>query len=99
MSNKKIKGCGFHHVSMRVKDLEKSRKFYSEGLGFVERFSWGQEPKKTVLLDTGDGHSRYCGGGEVVFNLQRTSRTHLSAPWFWVLVERPWLAYLSVWRA
>ena len=55
-SNKKIKGCGFHHVSMRVRDLNKSIRFYSEGLGFIERFSWGQDPKRTVLMDTGDGN-------------------------------------------
>jgi glyoxylase I family protein len=54
--NEKIKGCGFHHVSMRVRDLDKSLKFYTEGLGFVERFSWGQAPNRTVLLDTGDGN-------------------------------------------
>ena len=54
--NKKIRGSGFHHVSMKVKDLKKSIKFYTEGLGFVERFSWGQDPKRTVLLDTGDGN-------------------------------------------
>jgi glyoxylase I family protein len=54
--NKKIKGCGFHHVSMKVRDVDKTIKFYSEGIGFVERFSWGQHPKRTVLLDTGDGN-------------------------------------------
>lgn len=54
--NKKIKGCGFHHVSMKVRDLDKTIRFYSEGLGFVERVSWGQHPKRTVLLDTGDGN-------------------------------------------
>jgi glyoxylase I family protein len=54
--NKKIKGCGFHHVSMSVKDLDKSIKFYSEGLGFTERFSWGKLPRRTVLMDTGDGN-------------------------------------------
>jgi glyoxylase I family protein len=41
---------------MSVKDLDKSRKFYSEGLGFIERFSWGKEPKRTILMDTGDGN-------------------------------------------
>lgn len=41
---------------MRVKDFEKSRKFYSEGLGFIERFSWGKDPKRTILMDTGDGN-------------------------------------------
>lgn len=55
-SNNKIPGCGFHHVSMRVRDLEKTIRFYSEGLGFVPRFSWGQRPRRTVLLDTGDGN-------------------------------------------
>jgi glyoxylase I family protein len=52
-TNKKIKGCGFHHLSMKVKNLEKSIKFY-EALGFVERVSWGEAVKKTVLLDIGD---------------------------------------------
>jgi glyoxylase I family protein len=51
--NKTIKGCGFHHVSMKVKDLEKSRRFYME-LGFIERYSWGKGEKRTLLLDMGD---------------------------------------------
>jgi glyoxylase I family protein len=59
-----IKGCGFHHVSMRVRDIEKSRKFYTEGLGFIERFSWGQDPKKTILMDTGDGNYFEISQGE-----------------------------------
>ena len=54
--NEKITGCGFHHLSMKVRDLDASIKFYTEGLGFVERFSWGEGPKRTVLLDTGDGN-------------------------------------------
>jgi catechol 2,3-dioxygenase-like lactoylglutathione lyase family enzyme len=52
-TNKKAKGCGFHHLSMKVKDLEKSVLFYTS-LGFVERVSWGEAPKRTVLLDIGD---------------------------------------------
>jgi len=55
-TNKKIKGCGFHHLSMSVRDLEKSIEFYTEALGFVEKVSWGKAPKRTVLLDTGDGN-------------------------------------------
>jgi glyoxylase I family protein len=54
-TNKKIKGCGFHHISMHVRDLDKSIKFYS-ALGFNVRYSWGVSPKKTVLMDTGDGN-------------------------------------------
>lgn len=52
-SNEKVKGCGFHHLSMKVKDLKKSIEFYT-ALGFVERVAWGEAPKRTVLLDTGD---------------------------------------------
>lgn len=54
--NEKIVGCGFHHLSMKVRDLDASVKFYTEGLGFVERFSWGEGTRRTVLLDTGDGN-------------------------------------------
>jgi len=54
--NKKIVGCGFHHVYMKVRDMEKSLKFYIEGLGFVEKVSWGEAPQRMVLLDTGDGN-------------------------------------------
>lgn len=54
--NKKIRGCGFHHVSMKARDLDRSLKFYTEGLGFVEKASWGEAPQRTVLLDTGDGN-------------------------------------------
>ncbi len=55
-TNNKIAGGGFHHVSMRVRDLNASIKFYTEGLGFVEKASWGTAPNRTVLLDTGDGN-------------------------------------------
>lgn len=54
--NAKIGGGGFHHISMHVKDLDKTLKFYCDGLGFVAKFSWGSGPTRTVLLDTGDGN-------------------------------------------
>ncbi len=54
--NEKIAGGGFHHLSMRVRDLEASLKFYVDGLGFVEKVSWGTGAQRTVLLDTGDGN-------------------------------------------
>jgi len=54
-TNKKIEGCGFHHLSMRVRDLNASIKFYT-ALGFTQRFTWGEPPKTTALLDTGDGN-------------------------------------------
>lgn len=62
--NQKVKGCGFHHISLKVKDLDKSIKFYSEGLGFIEKYSWGQETKRTVLMDTGDGNYFEISQGE-----------------------------------
>ena len=62
-TNKKIKGCGFHHLSMKVKDLERSIKFY-KALGFTEKVSWGDAPKKTVLMDTGDGNYFEISQGE-----------------------------------
>lgn len=62
--NKKIRGCGFHHLSMKARDLDASIKFYTEALGFVERFSWGEGPRRTVLLDTGDGNYFEISQGE-----------------------------------
>ena len=43
-------------MSMRVRDLNASVKFYTEMLGFVEKASWGTASNRTVLLDTGDGN-------------------------------------------
>jgi len=55
-TNSKIVGCGFHHVFMKVRDLDASIKFYTEALGFVKKASWGEAPNTMVLLDTGDGN-------------------------------------------
>jgi glyoxylase I family protein len=63
-TNRKMKGCGFHHVFMRVKDLDTSIKFYAEGLGFSERFSWRTDQKRSVLMDTGDGNYFEISQGE-----------------------------------
>ena len=54
--NQVIGGGGFHHISMQVRDLDASIKFYTEGLGFELRLEWGPENRRTVLLDTGDGN-------------------------------------------
>ena len=61
--NQAIGGGGFHHVSMQVKDVEASLKFYVEGLGFTPKLSWGQGETRTVLLDTGDGNYFEISGG------------------------------------
>jgi len=62
-TNKKLVGGGFHHVFMKVKDLNKSLEFY-KGLGFVEKTSWGEGAGKMALLDTGDGNYFELGQGE-----------------------------------
>lgn len=55
-TNEKIGGGGFHHVALRANDFEATVKFYTEGLGFTEKNSWGEGDKRIVLLDTGDGN-------------------------------------------
>jgi glyoxylase I family protein len=62
--NQVIGGGGFHHISMQVRDLDASIKFYTEGLGFKLSHSWGPEGKQTVLLDTGDGNYLEISAGE-----------------------------------
>jgi glyoxylase I family protein len=62
--NKKIGGGGFHHLALRVRDFDASVKFYTEGLGFSEKLSWGEGAKRAVMLDTGDGNylELFAGG-------------------------------------
>lgn len=62
-TNKALFGGGFHHVFMKVKDLNKSIEFY-KALGFVEKTSWGEGAGKMILLDTGDGNYFELGQGD-----------------------------------
>lgn len=62
-TNKKLCGGGFHHVFLKVKDLNKSIEFY-KALGFVEKTSWGEGAGRMVLMDTGDGNYFELGQGE-----------------------------------
>lgn len=57
---------GFHHLAIRVKDFDASVKFYTEGLGFKPRLSWGEGDKRAILLDTGDGNyiEIFAGGSQ-----------------------------------
>jgi glyoxylase I family protein len=51
-----IKGGGFHHIAIRVRDFERAVKFYTKGLGFREKIQWGEGDKRAILLDTGNGN-------------------------------------------
>ena len=53
--NRKIAGCGIHHVAMKVRDFEKVIRFYTDGLGFAEAKRWGEGEGRAVMLDSGDG--------------------------------------------
>jgi glyoxylase I family protein len=63
-NNDKIGGGGFHHISMHVRDLDATIKFYTEGLGFKNTLAWGPADRRTVLLDTGDGNYIEVSQGE-----------------------------------
>lgn len=54
-NNKTIGGGGFHHVAIRVKDWDRSMKFYTQGLGMTVRITWGDAPARAVMLDAGNG--------------------------------------------
>lgn len=54
-SNRKIVGCRFHHVAMKVVDFDAVVRFYTEGLGFSVAMQWGEGDGRAVMLDCGDG--------------------------------------------
>ena len=76
--NLTIGGGGFHHLALRVHDFDASIAFYTAGLGFAPKASWGaagrgrsecwgEGDRRTTLLDTGDGnYLEICGGGSGV---------------------------------
>ena len=63
-TNKTLGGGGIHHVAVRVKDFDRSHRFYTEALGFKERLIWGEGRKRCCLLDTGDGNYLELQGGD-----------------------------------
>ncbi len=63
-NNAALGGGGFHHVAIRSHDFEGSLRFYTQGLGFVPKITWGVGDKRAVMLDTGDGNylELFAGG-------------------------------------
>jgi glyoxylase I family protein len=54
--NSAIGGGGFHHIAMNARDFDRSVAFYTKTLGFTPKITWGEAPKRAVMLDTGDGN-------------------------------------------
>ncbi len=54
--NTTIGGGGFHHVAIRAYDFDASVRFYTEALGFTKKITWGEGPKRAIMLDAGDGN-------------------------------------------
>lgn len=52
-----VKGCGFHHVAIKARDLDAVIRFYADILGFREKMTWTTgNGRRAVMLDTGDGN-------------------------------------------
>ena len=64
--NATICGGGFHHVAIRARDFDATVRFYTEALGFKEKISWGEGPKRATMLDAGDGNylEVFAGGSD-----------------------------------
>lgn len=64
--NATIGGGGFHHVAIRARDFDATVRFYTEALGFKEKISWGEGPKRATMLDAGDGNylEVFAGGSD-----------------------------------
>ena len=70
-TNDALAGGGFHHLAIRAYDFDASLRFYTEGLGFIRKYGWGEDGRakgerdsRAALLDTGDGnYIELFGGG------------------------------------
>jgi len=54
-TNRRIPGCGAHHVALQTRDWEASLRLYRDILGMQVVAEWGPPERRIVLLDIGDG--------------------------------------------
>ena len=83
MPNPILGDTGFHHVNIKTRDWEATRRFYCETLGFTEKLAWRSAPQRGALLDAGNGNylevfedSNYAGAsnGAILHFALRTTR-------------------------
>ena len=65
MANEIIKGMGFHHSALTVRDLDEAIAFY-EKLGMKFYTSWGEGNSRIAMMDFGDGGilELFAGGND-----------------------------------
>jgi glyoxylase I family protein len=56
MPNPILGNGGFHHVSLKTRDWDRTIEFYRDVLGCTEKITWRSAPERAALLDTGDGN-------------------------------------------
>jgi glyoxylase I family protein len=56
MSNPILGGGGLHHICVKTRDWELTRRFYLEVLGFTVKVAWEEAPRRAVMMDAGDGN-------------------------------------------
>ncbi len=48
--------AGFHHVCLKTRDWDATRRFYCDTLGFTEKVAWRSAPNRAALYDVGNGN-------------------------------------------
>lgn len=55
MANNVIPSHGFHHIAVRVKDFQREKEFFVNGLELKPYTSWKNGDKEILLLEMGSG--------------------------------------------
>ena len=79
IANSRFSNSGFHHISIKVKDFDRSFHFYTEVLGFGVALNWGDKPKRACMLDIGDGsYVELFEGGNSQVDIQPEPMIHFA---------------------